>query len=155
MEIILIGLGATVVFDLWLALLKRMGVKTMNMAFVGRWAGHLLQGRFTHASIAAAPAVAGEAALGWAVHYATGVAFAAALVAVAGNGWLLQPTLAPALAVGIATVGAPLFVMQPAMGLGFAASKTPAPVKNCLRSLTNHMVFGAGLYLAALVLRLR
>ena len=58
MEIILIGLGATVVFDLWLALLKRMGVKTMNMAFVGRWAGHLLQGRFTHASIAAAPAVA-------------------------------------------------------------------------------------------------
>lgn len=155
MEIILIGLGATVVFDLWLALLKRMGVKTMNMAFVGRWAGHLLQGRFTHASIAAAPAVAGEAALGWAVHYATGVAFAAALVAVAGNGWLLQPTLAPALAVGIATVGAPLFVMQPAMGLGFAASKTPAPVKNCLRSLANHMVFGAGLYLAALVLRLR
>jgi subtilisin family serine protease len=153
MEIIMIGIGATVVFDLWLALLKRMGVKTMNMAFIGRWAGHLAQGRFAHASIAAAPAVAGEAALGWAVHYATGVAFAAALVAVAGNGWLRQPTLVPALAVGIATVGAPLFVMQPSMGLGIAASKTPTPWKNCLRSLANHTVFGFGLYLSALLIK--
>ena len=35
-----------------------------------------------------------------------------------------------------------------------AASKTPAPVRNCLRSLANHAVFGLGLYLAALCLRL-
>lgn len=153
MEIIVIGIGATIVFDLWLALLKRMGVKTMNMALIGRWAGHLVRGRFAHASIAAAPAVTGEAALGWAVHYATGVAFAAALVAVAGGAWLRQPTLAPALAVGIATAGAPLFVMQPSMGLGIASRKTPAPVKNCLRSLANHTVFGFGLYLSALLVK--
>ena len=50
---------------------------------------------------------------------------------------------------GLATVTAPWLVMQPAMGLGFAALKTPAPLKNCARSLTNHAVFGAGLYLAA------
>ena len=156
MEILIIGIGATIVFDAWLALLKRMGVKTMNMAFIGRWAGHLAQGRFAHDSIAAAPAVAGEAALGWTVHYATGVAFAAALVAVTGPGWLHAPSLAPALAVGIATVGAPLFVMQPSMGLGIASSKTPAPLKNCLRSLANHTVFGLGLYLSAeTLLRLR
>lgn len=155
MEIIVIGIGATVFMDLWLMLLKRLGVKTLNMAFIGRWAGHLAQGRFAHASIGAAPPVAGEGALGWAVHYATGIAFAAALVAVAGQGWLAAPTLAPALTVGIATVGAPLFVMQPAMGLGVASSKTPTPLKNCLRSLANHAVFGVGLYLAALVLSLR
>ncbi|WP_035373925.1 DUF2938 domain-containing protein [Pseudoduganella violaceinigra] len=151
MEIIIIGIGATIVFDLWLALLKRMGVKTMNMAFIGRWAGHLAQGRFAHDSIAASPAVGGERALGWLVHYATGVAFAAALVAVAGQGWLHAPSVGPALAVGIATVGAPLFVMQPAMGLGVASSKTPAPLQNCLRSLANHTVFGLGLYLSALL----
>ena len=153
MEIIIIGIGATIVFDAWLMLLKRMGVKTMNMAFIGRWAGHLVRGRFAHASIAAAPAVGGELALGWLVHYATGVAFAAALVAVAGHGWLHAPSLGPAMAVGIATVGAPLFVMQPSMGLGIASSKTPTPLRNCLRSLANHAVFGLGLYLSALLVK--
>ncbi|HEY0588215.1 MAG TPA: DUF2938 domain-containing protein [Pseudoduganella sp.] len=153
MEIIIIGIGATIVFDLWLLLLKRMGVKAMNMAFIGRWAGHLAQGRFAHDSIAASPAVSGEHALGWLVHYATGVAFAGALVAVAGQGWLHAPSIGPALALGIATVGAPLFVMQPSMGLGVASSKTPTPLKNCLRSVANHTVFGLGLYLSALLIK--
>lgn len=153
MDIIFIGMGATLVMDLWLALLKRMGVKTLNMAFIGRWAGHLVQGRFAHAAIGKAAPVAGEGALGWLLHYVIGIAFAAALVAVAGRGWLAAPTLAPALAVGIATVGAPLFVMQPAMGLGIASSKTPTPLRNCLRSLANHAVFGLGLYLSALLVK--
>ena len=87
------------------------------------------------------------------MHYATGVAFAGALVAVAGQGWLHEPSIGPALAVGIATVGAPLFVMQPSMGLGVASRKTPTPLKNCLRSVANHTVFGLGLYLSALLIK--
>ena len=153
METIIIGIGATIVFDVWLVLLKRMGVKTMNMAFIGRWAGHLAQGRIAHDAIAASPAIGGEQPLGWLVHYATGVAFAAALVAVAGDGWLQAPSIGPALAVGIATVGAPLFVMQPSMGLGVASRKTAAPFSNCMRSLANHAVFGLGLYLSALIVK--
>lgn len=153
MEILMIGIGATAVMDLWLALLKRLGVKTLNMAFIGRWTGHLVQGRFAHASIGQAEPVPGEAALGWLVHYAVGIAFAAALAVVAGPGWLAAPTLGPALAVGITTVGAPLFVMQPSMGLGIASSKTPTPLKNCLRSLANHAVFGLGLYLSAVLVK--
>jgi len=43
-------------------------------------------------------------------------------------------------------------VMQPAMGLGVAASRTPSPLKNCLRSVVNHAVFGLGLFLAASVI---
>lgn len=43
--------------------------------------------------------------------------------------------------------------MQPAMGSGFAARRTATPLKNCLRSLVNHAVFGSGLYLAAMALR--
>jgi len=153
MKIVLIGIGATMVMDLWLAFLKWQGVRTLNMAFIGRWTGHLLRGRLAHASIGAAAPVPGERLLGWAVHYAVGIAFAAALAVVAGGGWLQAPTLAPALAVGVATVGAPLFVMQPSMGLGIASSKTPAPLKNCLRSLANHTVFGLGLYLSALLVK--
>ncbi|MNC66300.1 hypothetical protein D3C75_1166860 [compost metagenome] len=46
----------------------------------------------------------------------------------------------------------PLFAIQPAMGSGFAAARTPTPLKNCLRSVANHAVFGLGLYLSAVLL---
>lgn len=149
-KVIVIGAGATAVMDAWLLVLRRLGVKTLDFAMVGRWVGHLAQGRFSHAAIARATPIAGERLLGWAAHYAIGVAFAALLAALAGARWLDSPSLAPALALGVATVAAPLLVMQPAMGAGFAASNTPTPLRNCLRSLANHAVFGLGLYLAAL-----
>lgn len=148
----LIGAGATAVLDAWLLLLTRLGVPTSSFALIGRWIGHLARGRFAHPSIAKAAPVAHELGLGWLTHYAVGVAFAALLVAVQGIGWAHQPSFLPALATGIATVVVPLFVMQPAMGSGFAASKTPTPLKNCLRSVANHAVFGCGLYLAAAAL---
>lgn len=151
--IALVGIGATAVMDLWLALLKRMGVPTLNFAFIGRWAGHLLRGRWKHDAIAKSPPIPGETALGWLVHYAVGIAFAGVMFGIGGLSWLRSPTLHPALALGMGSVVAPLFVMQPAMGAGFASSRTPAPVKNCLRSLANHTVFGAGLYLAAAALQ--
>lgn len=149
-----IGIGATAVMDVWLALQKRLGVRTLAFATIGRWAGHLLRGRFAHASIAQARPIPGERAWGWLIHYAVGVAFAGVLVAVQGLGWMRSPSLLPAIAVGIGTVALPLFVMQPAMGAGFASSKTPTPLKNCVRSLANHTVFGLGLYLSAVVVAL-
>jgi hypothetical protein len=85
-------------------------------------------------------------------HYAIGVGFAGLLFLVLGREWTRAPTFLPAVAVGFGTVMAPLFVMQPAMGAGFAASRTPTPLKNCLRSVVNHSVFGAGLYASAVVI---
>ena len=150
----LIGIGATAVMDAWLLLLKHLGVPTLNFAFIGRWVGHLFRGQFAHAAIAKAAPVRGELAWGWLTHYAAGVAFATVLVGLQGADWVRSPTLLPALAVGVCTVAAPLLVMQPAMGSGFAASRTPTPLKNCLRSLANHTVFGFGLYLSALAIAL-
>lgn len=152
LRIATIGIGATVVMDLWLALLRRLGVPTLDFALMGRWAGHWRRGQWRHAAIARAQPVPGERALGWLLHYATGVLFAALLAAAAGAAWTRQPTLAPALAVGLATVAAPWLLMQPAMGAGIAAANTPTPWKNRLRSLANHAVFGLGLYLAAALL---
>jgi Protein of unknown function (DUF2938) len=145
-----IGIGATAILDLWFLVQQRLGVRTLSFATIGRWAGHLLRGRFTHSAIAQAPPIPGELALGWITHYAVGIAFAALLVAIVGPGWLRSPSVLPAVAVGIATVALPLFVMQPAMGAGIASSKTPTPVKNCVRSLANHTVFGLGLYFSAI-----
>lgn len=150
----LIGIGATAVMDAWLLLLKHLGVPTLNFAFIGRWVGHLLRGQFAHAAIAKAAPIRGELAWGWLTHYAVGMAFATVLVGIQGADWVRSPTLPPALAVGVCTVAAPLLVMQPAMGSGFAASRTPTPLKNCLRSLANHTVFGFGLYLSALAIAL-
>ena len=149
--IIAIGIGATAFMDVWLTLLKRIGVPTLNFAFIGRWVGHLFHGTFAHASIGQARPIPGERALGWLTHYAIGIAFAGLLMAIRGMDWAQSPTVLPAVLVGMATVAAPLFVMQPAMGSGFAASRTPTPLRNCLRSFANHTVFGFGLYLAALV----
>ncbi|WP_435106488.1 DUF2938 domain-containing protein [Arhodomonas sp. AD133] len=152
MRVILIGVGATVVMDAWAVLLKRcFGIPSLDWAMVGRWLGHLPQGRFFHERIAAASAVRGERIIGWAAHYVTGVVFAAALVAVSGIGWARQPTLLPSLVFGVFTVAAPFLVMQPGMGAGIAASKTPNPPVARLRSLVTHAVFGVGLYGSALL----
>ena len=138
------GFVATAVIDLW-ALVRRhlFGTPLPNYAFIGRWIGHMPGGRFRHASIAAAKAIPGEAAVGWASHYLIGVAFAFLLPA--------QPTLATASLVGIVTVAAPFFVMQPAMGAGLAASRTPRPDAARLQSLLTHAVFGLGLYAGAIL----
>lgn len=149
-HIALIGMGATAVLDAWLLLLQRLGVPTLNFALIGRWAGHWRRGTWRHEAIAQAAPVRGERLLGWLVHYASGIGFAGLLDAFVGPDWIHQPTLLPALCLGIATVAAPWLLMQPAMGAGIAASRTPAPAKNRLRSLANHGVFGLGLYLSAI-----
>jgi hypothetical protein len=150
--IVIIGVGATFLLDGWLSVLRGLGVKTLDTSLIGRWVGHSLQGRLFHTSIAKSRPIRGEWILGWFTHYAIGVAFAAMLIAVQGTAWLQRPALVPALVIGASTVIAPLFVMQPAMGAGIAASKTPTPLKNCLRSIVNHTVFGAGLYLSAIII---
>lgn len=147
-RIVLVGVGATAVMDAWLLLLKRMGVQTLNFGLIGRWTGHLVRGRFMHPSIARADPIPGEVALGWLTHYLVGIAFAALLFIAQGSAWMRAPSLLPALVLGLCTVAAPLLLMQPSMGLGIAASKTPTPLRNCMRSITNHLVFGLGLYLS-------
>lgn len=150
-RIILIGIGATAVLDIWLMLLGRMGVPTLNFAFIGRWVGHLTRGTIVHAGIARSTPIQGELALGWFTHYAIGISFAWALLVMQGTSWARQPTLWPCLLLGVGTVLMPLFVMQPAMGAGFASSKTATPIKNVFRSVANHAVFGLGLYLSSLL----
>ena len=151
-KLVLIGVGATAVMDAWSVIQKALGIPTLDYAMVGRWAGHVFRGKLMHSSIANARPVRGEVVLGWGIHYAVGIIFAAALVGIFGIRWLHTPTWLPALIVGVITVVIPFFVMQPAMGAGIAASRTPTPWKNRLRSLLTHAVFGAGLYFCGLLL---
>ncbi len=151
-RIVLIGIGATAVMDIWLLLLQRLGVPALNFSMIGRWVGHWRNGQWRHAAIANTAPVQGELALGWLVHYATGIGFAFFLVILHGLAWTHSPTLSGGLCTGLLTVAAPWLLMQPAMGAGIASSKTPAPMKNRIRSLVNHAIFGLGLYLAAVLI---
>ena len=147
-----IGIGATMVLDLWAVFLRKaFGVQGLNYALLGRWVGHMAQGKFHHQNIATARPTYNEAPLGWALHYGIGVLFAAVLLLVFGLEWAARPILFPALVVGVGSIVAPFFVMQPAFGMGIAASKTAAPFTARLKGLITHTVFGAGLYVAALV----
>ncbi|MBI5066799.1 MAG: DUF2938 domain-containing protein [Deltaproteobacteria bacterium] len=148
----LIGIGATLVMDLWAALLRRLGVSSLDFALLGRWIGHLPRGRLIHVSIAGTPAVRGERLIGWSAHYSIGMAFSALLLATFGLEWARAPTLLPALLIGVVTVLAPWLVLQPALGAGVASSRTARPVFNSVKSLITHTVFGFGLFVAARVL---
>lgn len=138
MTTILIGLGATLLMDAWNLILQRaFGIKSLDFCVVGR----LVPGIPPRAACAA----------GWMAHYSIGAALAAVFVAIASPAWLAQPRLAPALVYGLVTVALPMFVLQPALGLGTASAKAAHPWKARAKSVGTHVVFGAGLYLTALL----
>jgi hypothetical protein len=148
---IAIGIGATLVMDLWNLLLKRtFSIPSLNYCWLGRWVRHMPGGILRHASIAAAPQKPLECTVGWIAHYTIGVAFALVFVVLTSGDWLARPTVLPALLYGIGTVVFPFFIMQPSFGLGMAASRTPNPTQARLKSLVTHLVFGVGLYICAL-----
>ncbi|WP_108662015.1 DUF2938 domain-containing protein [Acuticoccus kandeliae] len=149
---VLIGAGATALFDLWGKFLYvTIGIPMANWGMVGRWFAHLPMGKMWHDSIAAADPVAGERLIGWVAHYAIGILYAAVLILIWGLDWTRSPTLVPALIVGIVTVSAGWFILSPGVGNGIAGSKTPNPTKVRCLQLAAHTVFGLGLYFSALL----
>jgi hypothetical protein len=144
-----IGVGATIVMDACSAAQKHgLGIRTLDYGLIGRWLAYLLKGRISHDPITASPPVAGEKAIGWLAHYATGVAFALLLLFVWGTGWTNRPTLIPAMIVGIGSLLFPLLVVQPALGFGIASCHTPHPAHARMKSLLTHCTFGLGLFIA-------
>jgi hypothetical protein len=145
------GLVATAVLDMWqTALSALLGTPSTNWALVGRWFSGLQRGTLVHENIGLAEPAPHEGAVGWAAHYAVGVAYAAIYLAMMGYGFGSGPSLVSALAFGAVTVAAPWFVLQPGMGMGLLAAKAPRPWSVRARSLISHIVFGAGLFLGTL-----
>lgn len=149
-----IGIVATALLDLWALFLNRaFGIPLANWAAIGRWFANLPRGRFMHDTIAETPPVPNELAIGWIMHYLIGALFAAIVILIWGLDWARNPTLLPALIVGVVTVGCGWFILQPGLGFGLAAGKRPNAGQIRLIGLINHVVFGLGLWLAALLLR--
>ena len=148
---IAIGIGASLVMDLWNLFLKlAFRIRSLDYCLLGRWIRHMPAGTLRHPSIAAAPRMPLECTVGWIAHYTIGIVFALVFVGLAEGDWLARPTALPALLFGIATVVFPFFLMQPSLGLGIAASRTPNPTQARVKSLATHTVFGLGMYGCAL-----
>ncbi|MDK3018631.1 DUF2938 family protein [Pseudodonghicola flavimaris] len=144
-----IGIGATLVMDLVaLGLKYGVGLQSLNYALVGRWCLSLAGGAADRRPVPQRPAIRGEVAIGWGLHYLIGVIFAGVFLAWAGDGWLSAPAPVPALGFGVLTVLAPFLVLQPGLGAGLAARRTSHPWAARAKSLLAHLSFGAGLWLA-------
>lgn len=145
---IFIGIGATLIFDLWGLFLKHtFKIAPSNFCLVGRWLLYMPEGIFRHSNTGSALQKSTECTVGWIAHYIIGIVFATTFLVFTGMDWLQHPTLIPAILFGVITVLFPFFIMQPALGLGFAASKSSNPTQARLRSLMNHAVFGFGIFL--------
>lgn len=149
---VFIGIGATVIMDIWAIFLKSaFGVTSLNYAMVGRWIGHMVKGKLMHQSIGQSPKITGEAIIGWSAHYIIGVIFAITLILIWGQKWLSSPSMIPALVLGFVTVVFPFLLIQPCFGMGVAATKLSSPHITQIKSIAAHLVFGMGLFLSGLL----
>lgn len=152
LTITLIGIGATIILDLWALFLNKVfGIPITNWAMVGRWIGHLPSGKLVQKNLGKVQSLPYELALGWLAHYLIGVSYILVLIAFEGKVWLSQPTIFPPLIISWFLLVAPFFIMMPCMGAGIAGANTPNPIKTRLISIAGHTVFGLGIYVSAVI----
>ena len=152
LAVIVIGIGATAILDLWALLLGKFGISSLNLCMVGRWLCFMRNGQFKHHAINKAAVQPNECATGWLSHYFIGVIFALLFLLLMPHNWLAAPSFIPALLFGLLSAVIPFFIMQPALGLGIAASKTAKPMAARVKSALSHAIFGVGMYLTALAM---
>jgi len=151
-----VGVLATLSMDAFFLAASQLGGSRfasdkVGLELVGRWAGGLARGRLRHADMAAEPALRGEAALGLAVHYVTGVMLTEAYYQVLRRGGH-KPGVLSATAFGAATALLPLLVMYPSWGLGPFAVRSGEASRLLRIMLLGHTAFGAAIGLWTMVL---
>lgn len=150
---VLVGIGGTVVLDLYALLAHRLfGVPATNWRMVGRWLGHMANRQFVQTNLQQAKPIPGEHAMGWTFHYIIGIGYGLVLGAIWGNGWFLGPSIVQPLTLALTLLVLPYFVMMPGMGMGVAGARTPEPNITRIKSAMGHTIFGIGMYLTAQLL---
>ena len=124
----------------------------VGLELVGRWAGGLARGRLRHADMAAEPPLRGEAALGLAVHYLTGIALTQVYYEALRRGGR-KPGVLSATAFGVATALLPLLVMYPSWGLGPFALRSGDATRLLRIMLIGHTAFGAAIGVWSMLLK--
>ena len=116
----------------------------VDVNIIGRWVGGLGRRPRRGDDITASPMVRGEAPLGLAAHYLTGIALTETyLMGLRRLG--LRPGPIKATAFGLATAVLPLFVMFPSMGYGYCGRHSGDARRLGSIMLLGHTAFGAGI----------
>ena len=146
-SIVISGIAACLVLDLWQQLLKRwMGIPTSNWAVVGRWFIHTWRVKTMYQpTIDAELPEANELRVGWWVHYAVSVGYAVVFYTLMVLVPVFKPTLFDGLIFGALSVAVPWFYFMPCIGKGVMARHTATPVKACCVAFANHLVYGVAL----------
>jgi hypothetical protein len=152
-----VGVLATLTMDAAIVAAGRLGGEALTSGLagpdlVGRWAAGMAHGRLWHSDLRAEPALRGEAAVGLAVHYLTGIVLTQAYYEMLRHGGS-RPSLAKATAYGIATSVLPLLVMYPSWGLGPCARRSDEAPRMLRVMLLGHTAFGAGIGMWTALLR--
>ena len=115
LKIILLGIGATFLTDVWAILLRLFGIKSSGLLIVGSWTSTNLFNTELSTSQ--------SWVLGWTIHYIIGILFVFLFIFIYKK-WFYNPKFKKAIVFGLITVAFPLFIAWPIMGFGFAFSKT-------------------------------
>ena len=147
LQAVVAGLFATVVLDLWQRLLHAAaGIPPADWGLIGRWFAYIPKGRLIHRPIGETPAVAGEAAIGWTMHYLVGLAYGFAYLGLLVFVLERAPSLVNGLVFGAVSVVIPWFLMQPGLGAGIMARLAPNPWVPRLNALASHVLYGGALF---------
>lgn len=147
-----IGLGATIIFDLFVVVRQGWEQTHGFYCLVGRWVGSLQHIGFVHDDIRETAPVSSEPLLGWGAHALLGILYGIGFLFAFGPSAIYYPQLWQGLSFGLVTVLVPWVVFQPLFGWGVGMSKVPEPWKLRMKSVINHTVFGIGIWLSIKVL---
>lgn len=154
-----VGVLATVSMDAVLVAASlagggRFSSDRVGLEPVGRWVAHLAHGRAVHEDLGAEEPVPFEAALGFAVHYATGIVLTCIYrEALRRSG--RRAGVASAAVYGAATALLPLLVMYPSWGLGPFGLRSGECARLVRLMLLGHTAFGAAIGVWSRVLAAR
>lgn len=150
----LAGLGATILADVFAVLRQGWAMTHGFYCLVGRWVGSLPRAGLAHKDLRSSTPVAQEAALGWAAHIALGILYGMGFVVLFGQAALDTPQIWKGLSFGVITILVPWLIFQPLFGWGIAMSKAPGAWKTRVKGLSTHAVFGLGLWVNTVILKL-
>jgi hypothetical protein len=152
-NLVLIGIIATAVMDLWgLVLYFTLGI-SVDWSLVGRLVGNMLEGNFFLYGLENAPAIQHENAIGWFAHYCTGLFYSFCFLLFSYKIMGKKPCFIYALIVSFAFMVVPFLFYQPEVGMGYFAAHASDPNLARLLTVSVHFSFGVGLYLGYRILK--
>jgi hypothetical protein len=146
LQIVVVGVGACVVFDLWQRIFERLtGIPPSDWSIVGRWAiGLLTSGQLIARDLELQPSRKNELGLGWLIHYGIAIVYSAIFMLLMKTN-ILTGEFADGLLFGLVSVVVPWFFFLPCLGKGMMGRLTPNPPLVCALALMMHLIFGVAI----------